>query len=721
MKRVWSPRARLAGLAAGALAFTAFGVFTERADLFPRLRFAVQRTALQLPSTVAVDKRAVVAGLPLLSVYLEPADLEFLLENKLQHGPDYERRGSVSYFDEGRLLFTGAAGVRIHGGGSRLTSPRQGFRLFFRRRHGFTRFGNGILFGAASQPLQRLIVHNDVRRDRDGTDWHLVNPFGYDVARRLGCITPETLPARFVLNGEDQGLFVLTEHFDDEYFASHRPGTRISMELADMEALRSRLDRASPLTMEEVRGEIDLDNLVSWYLATIFLATRDAYQGPGQFLDEAAGRWFWVTFDVDQSLRTWDHESLQYLLNVPGERERGRRASEPRAFVLGTLLAENQPFREYFASRVDAMLNHQVPQAFLDERWAHYEQVAEQYGVTDTEYRRRGREFLARRRAFVRQMVEQWLDTAPSVPVTVRREGAGRLVVDGFEKDGPFDGLYFPGRPLVVRVPDGRPVRWFVNGVPVEISTELPVRADARLEIVAAPPSATALPESGRLTNPSSPAASGRADAQPAAAPGAADPVKPIHWRRVPASGTRAAFEVAATETTVAQYRAYGRATGAPLPRQPYWSGNDHPVVNLTWSEASAFCAWAGGRLPSEAEWEAAARAGATGLYWWGDDWDGSRANALGLGGADTWPYTAPVASFPPNALGLYDTVGNVWEWTADLYRPDPGSAAALPGTLRTIRGGSWANRPENVRIPQRQGLSVSGRHNLYVGIRCAR
>ena len=722
MSGKWSPRARLAGLVAGALAFTAFGVLAERADLFPRLRFAVQRTAIQLPSTVAVDRREVVAGLPLLSVYLEPADLGFLIANKLKHGSDFERRGSVSYFDGGRLLFTGAAGVRVHGGGSRLTSPRQGFRLFFRRRHGFTRFGDGVLFGPASQPLQRLVVHNDVRRDRDGTEWRLVNPFGYDVARRLGCITPEALPARFFLNGEDQGLFVLTEHFDDEYFASHRPGSRISMWLADMEALRSRLNRAYPLTMEEVRQEIDLDNLVSWYLAAIFLASRDAYQGPGQFLDEASGRWFWVTWDLDQSLRNWDHESYQYLLNVPGERERGRRPSEPRPYVLGALLAEDQAFRDYFASRVDMMLNHQLTQAYLDERWAHYDEVAERFGVTDLEYRRRGAAFLARRRAFVREISEQWLDTPKSVRVTAHREGGGRLMVDGFEKEGPFEGWYFPGRQVVVRVPDGTPVRWFVNGSPVEISTELPVRADAPLAIVAAPPGSGLAMRPFAHVAPDEGGAAAAGGAVPAPQ-GGAEPARPIEWRRVPATGSRAAFEIAATETTVAQYRAFGRATGAALPRQPHWSAEDHPVVNMTWAEASAFCAWAGGRLPTEAEWEAAARAGGEGQYWWGDGWDPSRANALGLAKTDAWPYTAPVASFPPNALGLYDTIGNVWEWTADVYRRNPSSAAerALPALHRSIRGGSWANRPENVRLPRRQGLSEAGRHNLYVGIRCAR
>ncbi|MEM1330968.1 MAG: formylglycine-generating enzyme family protein [Planctomycetota bacterium] len=108
---------------------------------------------------------------------------------------------------------------------------------------------------------------------------------------------------------------------------------------------------------------------------------------------------------------------------------------------------------------------------------------------------------------------------------------------------------------------------------------------------------------------------------------------------------------------------------------------DDYPVVHVSWDDASAYCAWAGGRLPTEAEWEHAARYGHGGAaYAWGSDlepngthmaniWQGTfpfdNTKADGFAGA------APVGSFPPNALGLVDMAGNVWEWTADRFRPD--------------------------------------------------
>ncbi|HXW04628.1 MAG TPA: CotH kinase family protein, partial [Vicinamibacterales bacterium] len=413
---------RLAGLlalAGAALALSAVGAAIELADVFPKLRFAVQRNQGELPSTQAVDPREVVRGLPLLSIHLQPDHLQELMEHKMEHGRQWERPATLSYFEEGRLRFAGEAGVRVHGGGSRITSPQQSFRVFFRRQYGSLHFPPGLLFGPDSHPLKRLVVHNDVRRSADGMPWRLANPLAYDFARKIGCITPETRPARFFLNGEDQGLYVLTEHFDDEYFETHRPGRRVTMEIDDMEALRDRLEAIRPLRMEAVAEFLDLDNVTSWFLAAVFAASRDAYQGPGQFLDESLDRagWFWVTWDLDESFRDWDLDSFQYLLERVGERPKGRRASEPRSFVLSTLISEDPEFRAYLAGRIDTMLNHQLTRDFVEERRAHYAGVAARFGVPDTRYIERQRSFLEKRPAFVRMIAEQWLNTPPSLPV----------------------------------------------------------------------------------------------------------------------------------------------------------------------------------------------------------------------------------------------------------------------------------------------------------------
>ncbi|MDQ3170640.1 MAG: formylglycine-generating enzyme family protein, partial [Acidobacteriota bacterium] len=154
------------------------------------------------------------------------------------------------------------------------------------------------------------------------------------------------------------------------------------------------------------------------------------------------------------------------------------------------------------------------------------------------------------------------------------------------------------------------------------------------------------------------------------------------------------------------------------MPRQPDWfAAASHPVMNVTWDEAAGFCAWAGGRLPTEAEWLHAARGGADGReYPWGDVFSGE-ANVQGQRGADRWAFTAPAGSFAPNGYGLFDMIGNVWEWTSELFRQKE-----WPGyDMRVVRGGSWDNLPERARLNARAGLSRNGRHNLYVGFRCAR
>jgi sulfatase modifying factor 1 len=177
--------------------------------------------------------------------------------------------------------------------------------------------------------------------------------------------------------------------------------------------------------------------------------------------------------------------------------------------------------------------------------------------------------------------------------------------------------------------------------------------------------------------------------------------------------------------------------------------GNDHPAVDLSWFDAEAFCSWTGGRLPSEAEWEYAARAGKSGLkYPWGDGTtpvvDGQKqANVADAssrkkharedpsrtwfeGYDDGFPETSPVAHFVANGFGLFDVTGNVGEWTADWYdeRYYAHSVATDPqgpadGKSRVVRGGSWGGPPYVFRASYR-AYNDPGYRAGHVGARCA-
>jgi formylglycine-generating enzyme required for sulfatase activity len=197
-------------------------------------------------------------------------------------------------------------------------------------------------------------------------------------------------------------------------------------------------------------------------------------------------------------------------------------------------------------------------------------------------------------------------------------------------------------------------------------------------------------------------------------------------------------FWIGQTEVTVAAYRRYAEATGAAMPQAPEWSSSwqhqDHPVVNITWHNAVAYCRWAGGRLPTEAEWEYAARGGRDGQrYPWGDSCSHDDANYQGCGGADRWDTTAPVATFAANDFGLYDMAGNVWEWTQDrwhdTYHGAPGDGSAWgsvgstsPGESAAIlRGGSWMYGAGLLRCSYRSRWFWPGDRFDDYGFRCVR
>ena len=172
-------------------------------------------------------------------------------------------------------------------------------------------------------------------------------------------------------------------------------------------------------------------------------------------------------------------------------------------------------------------------------------------------------------------------------------------------------------------------------------------------------------------------------------------------------------FYIDTHEVTRAQYEEFLKQTEhRPLPEETYTHAPapNYPVVNVTWDDAVAYAAWAGKRLPTEVEWEKAARGGfVSQKYPWGNTApDGTQSN---LGGQDKHERIAPVGSYLPNAFGVYDMLGNVWEWCSDTTDPQH----------RVLRGNSWRELPRIAWLTERYLIRYPRQHLVggAVGFRC--
>ena len=187
-----------------------------------------------------------------------------------------------------------------------------------------------------------------------------------------------------------------------------------------------------------------------------------------------------------------------------------------------------------------------------------------------------------------------------------------------------------------------------------------------------------------------------------------------------------AAYRIYKNDVTVAQYRKFCQGTGRQMPHAPDWGWNDnHPMTNVTWHDAKAYCEWAGARLPTEAQWEKAARGIDGRMYPWGNEWDRGKL-WCSVGGQSSG--TAPVGSFPAGAspYGCLDMAGNAWQWCEDWYDAsyyrkgeNYNPLGPVTGQSRVLRGGAWnGNNPPNFRVVDRVG-SDPAHPSFDDGFRC--
>jgi len=193
---------------------------------------------------------------------------------------------------------------------------------------------------------------------------------------------------------------------------------------------------------------------------------------------------------------------------------------------------------------------------------------------------------------------------------------------------------------------------------------------------------------------------------------------------------TLEAFVVGTHEVTFAQFDEFCEATGRKKKDDREWGRGNRPVINVSWDEANAYALWLSEQsdfrfsLPTEAQWEYFARAGTTGKYWTGRKLPKNSANCAECGSKWDNKTTAPVGSFKPNPWGIYDTAGNVAEWTLDDWHkgydqaPADGSAwFGANGEHKVYRGGSWSYPVEELSSSTRDWAERDMR-NQSVGFR---
>ncbi len=353
----------------------------------------------ELPPDLATWVAAHGPSQSLISLVVDQVDLDDpeqgLNSNPRERGRGWERIAYVSLFEAAEPVYSARVGLRRHGGASRTgDGKRASWRLYFRDEYGSDGPAAQVFAGIVEVP-GRIVV----RKEPPGAP----NLMAFEIARHNGALVPALVPARLLLNGDDKGRYLISEHINPAGWGlshfGHRDFSmfiyrgRQSTSERSLRAYGELADRVAtapaPLTMNEAGRRVDLDNLIRHMFTFLFCGTTDWAQGAAVRDDaRAEARWAWVHWDFDQSFgrsgsHDWPRPALEPLL-YGGRRDE---SNDVRARLMSRLIEEDPEFRTYFVELSTELLDGLTNDGFLNDlldRHAHL--VRRRHRVTLREY-----------------------------------------------------------------------------------------------------------------------------------------------------------------------------------------------------------------------------------------------------------------------------------------------------------------------------------------------
>ena len=417
---------------------------------------------------------------------------EGIVKNFKKHGRAWERMGKLTVLKGDSIVFESNVGVRLQGGWSRAYG--RNFRLFFRDEYGASCFNPDIkIFPKRNNPLSRLVIHRDPL-----DNWPFISCLAFDIARKIGCLTPDLKPSILFLNSKDYGIYYSCPHVGKKQWAS-RVGHddfvffRMKGENSKDDAVLyeyyasflKRLCKKVKLTSDVAGRYIDLNNLSRYVIAMMFLAVTDAWQGAVfKDLSYADSKWQWVCWDLDGAfslLKPMKHQLMENGLDKMGS----LKFIESEGFfyqrVFAALLKEDPEFRNSFLKMLMDILNHDLKYSYLISRVNYYQTLSDNYGRKNLFCFKLLKDYFKYRpRNLLEDILKKLNNKRKIYSFKIDAPSNIHYTIDGYSESGTYNGIYIEGYNIVITpLEEGVVKYWTVNGKKVqEKDLELNVNKD---------------------------------------------------------------------------------------------------------------------------------------------------------------------------------------------------------------------------------------------------